>query len=56
MPNPLLTKDQLKLLKYDNIQSGNFKTNFDLKIPSKLYFKNEVNKYSHMWRDRGQFS
>ena len=56
MPNPLLTKDQIKLLKYDNIESGNFKTNFDLKIPSKLYFKNEVNKYSYMWKERGQFS
>jgi len=56
MPNPLLTKDQLKLLKYDNVETGNFKTNFDLKIPSKLYFKNEVNKYSYMWKDRGQFS
>ncbi len=56
MPNPLLTKDQIKLLKYDNIETGNFKTNFDLKIPSKLYFKNEVNKYSYMWKDRGQFS
>ena len=56
MPNPLLTKDQIKLLKYDNIETGNFKTNFDLKVPSKLYFKNEVNKYSYMWKDRGQFS
>ena len=56
MPNPLLTKDQIKLLKYDNIETGNFKTNFDLKIPSKLYFKNEVNKYSYMWKERGQFS
>ena len=56
MPNPLLTKDQIKLLKYDNIETGNFKTNFDLQIPSKLYFKNEVNKYSYMWKDRGQFS
>ncbi len=56
MPKPLLTKDQIKLLKYDNIETGNFKTNFDLKVPSKLYFKNEVNKYSYMWKDRGQFS
>ena len=37
MPNPLLTKDQIKLLKYDNIETGNFKTNFDLNMPSKLY-------------------
>ena len=56
MTNPLLTKYQIKLLKYDNIETGNFKTNFDLKIPSKLYFKNEVNKYSYMWKERGQFS
>ena len=56
MPNPLLTKDQIKLLKYDNIETGNFKTNFDLKIPSKLYFKNEVNKYSYMWKNEGEYS
>ena len=30
LPNPLLTEDQLKLLKYDNIKTGNYKTNFDL--------------------------
>ena len=26
------TEDQLKLLKYDNIKSENYKTNFDLKL------------------------
>ena len=56
LPKPLLTRDQLKLLKYDNIESGSFKTNFDLNIPSKLFFKNEINKYSYMWREGGQFS
>ena len=56
MPNPLLTRDQLRILKYDNISSGKYKTNFEIGVPSKLFFKNEVEKYSYMWRDGGQFS
>ena len=32
LPKPLLTEDQLRLLKYDNIVSKKYKTNFDLKI------------------------
>ena len=56
LPKPLLTEDQLRLLKYDNIPSGKYKTNFDLGLPSKLYFKDEVKKYSYMWRDGGEFS
>ena len=32
MPKPLLTLDQLKLLKYDNVASKKYKTNFDLKM------------------------
>ena len=55
-PKPLITLDQLKLLKYHNIPSGEYKTNFDINIPSYANFDNEVNKYSHMWRDGGQFS
>jgi len=55
-PKPLLTQDQLRLLKYDNIVSGKYKTNSDIGIPSKLFFKNEVKKYSYMWREGGQFS
>ena len=55
-PKPLLTQDQLKLLKYDNIVSGKYKTNKDIGVPSKLFFKNEVKKYCHMWREGGQFS
>ena len=55
-PKPLLTEDQLKLLKYDNIISGRYKTNSDIGVPSKLFFKNEVEKYSFMWRDGGEFS
>ena len=56
MPKPLLTEDQLRLLKYDNISSGKYKTNFEIGVPSKLSFKDEVKKYSFMWRDGGQFS
>ena len=56
LPKPLLTEDQLRLLKYDNIPSGRYKTNSDIGLPSKLYFKDEVKKYSYMWRDGGEFS
>ena len=56
LPKPLLTEDQLRLLKYDNITSGKYKTNSDIGIPSKLFFKDEVKKYSFMWRDGGEFS
>ena len=55
-PNPLLTEDQLKLLKYDNIASGKYKTNFDIGIPSLRYFDQEVEKYCYMWKDGGQYS
>ncbi len=55
-PKPLLTRDQLRLLKHDNIASGKYKTNFDFDIPSVLIFRNEVDKYSFMWREGGQFS
>ena len=56
LPNPLLTFDQLKLLKYDNIQSGKYKTNNDVGIPSVKTFDVEVEKYCYMWRTGGQFS
>ncbi len=56
LPNPLLTEDQLRLLKYDNILTGKYKSNFDIGVPSKRYFKNEVMIYSYMWREGGQFS
>ncbi len=55
-PKPLLTRDQLRLLKYDNITSGKYKTNFDIGIPSKLFFNSEVKKYCYMWRVGGQYS
>ena len=55
-PKPLLTEDQLALLKYDNIKSGNYKTNFDIGSPAKCFFEKEVEKYCYMWREGGQFS
>ncbi len=56
MPKPLLTRDQLRLLKYDNVASGKYKTNFDIGTPSLKNFDEEVKKYSYMWREGGQFS
>ncbi|MBD1173187.1 complex I NDUFA9 subunit family protein [Pelagibacterales bacterium SAG-MED03] len=56
LPNPLLTRDQLVLLKYDNILSGKYKANSDIGIPSVRFFDKEVKKYCYMWRDGGQFS
>ena len=57
MKNPLLTRDQLILLKYNNSPSGKYKTNLDLKLNSNLkYFDKEVLKYSYMWKEGGQFS
>ena len=56
LPNPLLTRDQLKLLKYDNIQSGKYKTNSEIGMPSIRFFDKEVKKYCYMWREGGQFS
>ena len=56
MPKPLLTRDQLKLLKYDNVASGKYKTNLDIGVPSVRYFDNEVKKYCYMWREGGKFS
>ena len=55
-PKPLLTLDQLKLLKYDNIPSKKYQTNFDIGVPSTRSFEQEVEKYCYMWREGGQFS
>jgi nucleoside-diphosphate-sugar epimerase len=55
-PKPLLTVDQLKLLKYDNIPSKKYQTNFDIGVPSTKVFEKEVEKYCYMWREGGQFS
>ena len=56
MPNPLITVDQINLLKYDNIASGKYKTNFDLGLSANRIFDEEIKKYSFNWRDAGQYS
>ena len=56
LPNPILTEDQLRLLKYNNVVSGKYKSNSDIGIPSKKYFNDEVKKYAYMWKEGGQFS
>ena len=56
MPKPILTRDQLILLKYDNLLSGKYKSNFEIGVPSTKYFEEEVKKYCYMWREGGQFS
>ena len=56
LPKPLITKDQLRLLKYDNILSGKYKSNFQVGIPSTRIFEKEVKKYCYMWKEGGQFS
>ena len=55
-PKPLLTLDQLKLLKYDSVLSGNYKSNLDIGYNCKLKFEKEVEKYCYMWREAGQYS
>ena len=55
-PKPLLTVDQLILLKYDNVSSNKYQTNFDVGVPSTRLFDQEVEKYCYMWKEGGQFS
>ena len=56
LPKPLLTSDQLKLLKYDNVLSGKYKSNTDFDFNCVLRFEDEVNKYSYMWKSEGEYS
>ena len=56
LPKPLLTQDQLRLLKYDNVASGKYKTNFEIGAPSTRIFEKEVKEYCYMWKEGGQFS
>ncbi len=51
-----LTSDQLKLLKYDNLPSKKYRTNFDLGFKAEKKFEKEIDKYSYNWRVGGQYS
>ena len=56
LPNPLITLDQLRLLKYDNIKSSNGISNFDIGCSSKINFEKGVMKYAYNWMEGGQYS
>jgi NADH dehydrogenase len=55
-PKPLITQDQLRLLKYDNILSEKNKSNIDIGFEAKLKFDQEIRKYSYMWKKGGEYS
>ena len=56
LPKPLITNDQLRLLKYDNVLSGKHKSNSDFQFNCSSKFVEEVNKYSYMWKNEGEYS
>ena len=56
LPTPLITQDQLRLLKYDNILSKENKSNIDIGFEAKLKFDEEIVKYSYMWKKGGEYS
>ena len=56
LPKPLITRDQLKLLSYDNIPSGKYKTNFEINKKFQLKFEEEVERYCYMWKESGEYS
>ena len=56
LPKPLITNDQLRLLKYDNVLSGKYKSNNDFDFDCSSRFEVEVNKYSYMWKNEGEYS
>ena len=56
LPTPLMTRDQLRLLKYDNILSKENKSNIDIGFEAKLKFDEEIVKYSYMWKKGGEYS
>ena len=56
LPSPLITLDQLRLLKYDNVKTGKYKTQNDFGLNAELKFENEIKKYSYMWTERGEYS
>jgi len=56
LPGPLITTDQLNLLKYDNILSGKYKNNLDLGLMANKKFEVEIEKYSFNWKNGGEYS
>ena len=54
MPNPLLTPDQVELLKHNNIVSGDYPTLKDLGI-TETPIESILPKYIYRFRSGGQF-
>ena len=54
MPNPLLTPDQVEILKYNNIVSGDYPTLKDLGITG-TKLQTILPKYIYRFRSGGQF-
>ena len=54
MPNPLLTSDQVDILKHDNVITGEFPTLKDLGISGKTV-ESILPKYIYRFRTGGQF-
>jgi len=54
MPKPLLTPDQVEMLKYNNVVSGKYKTLKNLKIKSTT-IQSILPKYIYRFRTGGQF-
>jgi len=54
MPNPLLTPDQVELLKYNNIVTGEYSSLIDLGITGTA-IESILPKYIHRFRTGGQF-
>ena len=43
-------------MKYDNIPTKKYKTNFDLGFNANKKFEDEIEKYSYNWRTGGQYT
>ena len=56
MPTPIITTDQLKLLKYDNVITEKNKTNLEIGIRADRKFYDEIEKYSYNWKSGGLYS
>ena len=54
LPNPLLTPDQVELLKHSNVVTGNYPTLKDLGITG-TEIQNILPKYIYRFRSGGQF-
>jgi NADH dehydrogenase len=55
LPTPLLTPDQVTMLRYDNVVSGEYKTLKNLKIqPTTI--QSILPKYIYRFRSGGEFS